>query len=58
MELTVYVAAYCHRGVYVDDVGFFDKEFSRFVAYLPYLGFRDDLAGAELSDGSVSYVSI
>ena len=53
VELAMYIAAYCDGRVDLHDVGLFYEEFAGFVAYLADLGFGDDAASAEFSDGSM-----
>lgn len=54
MKLTVNVAAYCDGGIDRDDIALFDQQFSRLVAELSDLGFRDRATGAKLGDSSGS----
>ena len=48
MKLTVYVAAYCDRGIDLDDISFLYQQLACFVAKIAYGGFGDCLAGAEI----------
>ena len=57
MKLPMYITANCDGRVNLNDVGFFDKEFSSFVTYLSDLMFGDDLAGTESGNSPVSIVN-
>lgn len=53
MELTVYVAAYCDRGIDLNDVSFFNQQLACFVAEVADSGLGDCFAGAEVGNGTV-----